>query len=146
MTPRTIHWVTETPCGPRGSEMNVIMRAVKTLVRLRVLILTWDPDSGSSSRWEKSAEILERWIDDQVSAVKRELASIYVIRRHGTIFAPLPRAMWRRIEHACCCRHCDPKDGQPRRAPYWDTLAIAAKAPSNRADLTWTVHAPEMHR
>jgi hypothetical protein len=67
-----------------------------------------------------------------------------MVKRVGnTILIPLPVGQWRIAgDGSCDCPICK-KDGT---TCYWDTLAVSAIfSPTGNADLTWTVHAPELH-
>jgi hypothetical protein len=76
--------------------------------------------------------------NDSVSQVLG-LTGIRPTRAPETIFIPLPRAMWRRIEGGCSCKTCKV---QGESSMYWDTLAISAKP--MLGDYTWNVHHPEL--
>lgn len=69
------------------------------------------------------------------------------VHRSGkTIFIPLPRELWRRIDYGCSCMYCSATPGKSNPEAYWDTLAVAAeKFDKLGPDVSWTVHAPEFH-
>ncbi len=59
----------------------------------------------------------------------------------STIFIALPPSAWRVSfpdSPGCSCGKCN-------GVAYWDTLAVGATPRKGQADVTWTVHYPELH-
>jgi len=72
----------------------------------------------------------------------------FISRKHqaksGTIFIPLPRALWTvSLDGKCACHECAKL---PQVPAYWDTLAVSVNPTPGKADVTWVVHYPEVHR
>jgi hypothetical protein len=87
-------------------------------------------------------------MDDAVKEGIRALNGASIVRREGkpgTIFIPLPRALWREIDGGCACRYCSADPKKSAGPAYWDTLAVASAKPAKGNDTTWMVHYPELH-
>jgi hypothetical protein len=68
---------------------------------------------------------------------------VRIERRDETLFIPLPRVLWRKIENGCKCQHCVAVSASDA---YWDTLAISLKNDEQRPprNTACTVHYPEL--
>jgi hypothetical protein len=77
--------------------------------------------------------------------MREAFRSLPVTRIQGTIFLPLPAALWRLCDEdgcGCICETCR-ADGS---RGYWDTIAIAKDAPGRGYnDFTHLVHYPALH-